>query len=514
MIRQYKIIGEWEISTGGHTAWGEKGGKRYFLKEYGTLICPTHNMVTEGVLTEKMYQKKKEKFERFFEWRSNLNEKLRSMVHEGGNIICPLEWGTYEGKFVEATEFVPGLLSQEQIERLDIKEKILILLTAIGALRTVHRLDIIHGDLKYSNIAVAKNSMGTYVGKLIDFDCSYFYSQKPSDLGGDQVYMAPEVGVCYMTEMSPESIDKVSFKADIFSLGVLFHEYVTGKRPEIDVIPREMEGKEPELIYYWEYILYGGRPKVSEKIRNARLAALILRMLDLDPSKRPTADEALDELKIIRGEIESGVERTNPKGYPLPWPEHEIEFAESALDSIYYGGKRVNSDGKKTYEFWKKYGGEIFPHTKESLISKGLAVKVAPPVKDEPWPEHKIKYVESAIRSMKFVAWHRIEVGGKKAYEFSRANGAKIRYTREKLLSVGLAVSSDVTPPPPPPGKEEPWPEHNIEFITSEIERMKFVSYRRIERVGKKAYEFVRENGQKIAYTKESAIANGLAREK
>ncbi len=464
MLRRYKLLGEWKSSTGGLTTFAEKGGHKYFLKKYDAPIRPTHDQVESGVLTEKKYQRGLERFNRFYALRSDINNALRSMACAGGNIICPLEWGIDDNKFVEATEYVPELLERGEVERLSDKDKVMVLMTAIGALVTVHKQDIIHGDLKYTNIAVAKNSMGFYVGKLIDFDCSYFCSKKPPDLGGDQIYMSPELGFCWLNEMSPDCIAQVDFKSDIFSLGVLFHEYMTRQRPEMGRIPEEMAGKDPELIYYWEYVLYGGEPQVSRKIKNKRLANLIVSMLQLDPTKRPTAQETLAELKLVRDELSGKISTTPPPPAP-PKP----------------------APAARTFE--------------------------------DPWPEHGIVYDKAALERMKFVGGKRAEIAGKKCYEFYREGGTKHPYNLDRLLSTGLAKRAGATPPPPPPatpasGFAEPWPEHNIEFVQAEINRLKYVSSTRIEVMGKKAYEFARASGTKHRYTKEKALAEGLAKNK
>jgi len=542
-LSKYKLLGEWTESTGGATTFAEKDGEKYFLKEYHSHICPSHEKVEKGIMTEKSYQKSRARFDRFLTLRSTVNERLNSIASKGGNIICPLEWGVVDGKFIEATEFVNNLIDDRSfIISLSDKEKIMILVTAIAALVSVHKKEIIHGDIKFKNIAVARKEViyggkitQNYVGKLIDFDCSFLGDNKPTSIGGDQVYMSPEVCNCWMTEMAPESIEKIDYKADIFSMGVLFHEYLTGRIPEMGTIPEELSGLSEDKIYYGEYLLYGGEPKVSELIRNPRLSALIKSMIQLEAEARPSAAEILRELKEIKNEMEKGkgttAEKPLPKpptGFDSPWEEHCISFVESVIAKMnFVGCKRIEVAGKKVYEFYRE-SGTSKRYTKEQLIMSGLAVASGAgfaepkPVKKEdkafeaPWEEHCIDFVEAELARMNYVGCKRIEVAGKKVYEFYRTTGISKRYTKEQLIMSGLAVAAgekkeeskaEVTT-----SFEAPWEEHCIEFVESELARMNYVGCKRIEVAGKKVYEFYRENGVSKRYTNEQLLMSGLAK--
>ena len=79
--------------------------------------------------------------------------------------------------------------------------------------------------------------------------------------------------------------------------------------------------------------------------------------------------------------------------------------------------------------------------TKDTPVKKEPEKKVSTEsTKYTPWDEHKISFVESQIKKMKFVKCEREEVAGKKVYAFYRENGTKHLYTVEKLIAAGLAV--------------------------------------------------------------------------
>jgi len=530
-FKQYTLSSDWKLSTCGRTAFATKGGKKYFLKEYGSVICPSEDFIEKGLMTKKGFAKKKKEFDRFYEMRSTVNERLHEIVAEGGNIISPLEWGVVNGKFMEATEFVPDIISGERDEMkkkilaLPTNEKDLIMRTAIAALGSVHRKNIVHADIKLTNIVVAKNHEGThYVGKLLDFDCSFPDTIKPTEAGGDQLYMSPEMAMCWLKEMDPSYIEKLDAKTDIFSIGVLFHEYLTGELPPMNPLPEKLKKRDSFTISYCEYILNGGIPKASPKIKNARMAALLEQMLQLDPTKRPTASEVLRELKEIDNSVTS-TPLAGRKEPPLtvadPWESHHIEFILSEIKKQNIVSIKRTRPVKKLYLCRTKDGSEE-SLTKEDVLSRGLAKPLGGATSfDEPWPEHGIEFVPEKIAVMKYVGSKRVEISGKKAYEFYRANGTKKFYTKENALLSGLAkVTGAVPPPPPAPDpsptdfNDTPWEEHGIEFVPEKIAAMKFVGFKRVEVFGKKSYEFYRANGTKKFYTKELALMSGLAREK
>ena len=88
-----------------------------------------------------------------------------------------------------------------------------------SALDCAHRAGIIHGDVKPSNIRVTENDQV----KLIDFGVARFASQVS---GSDRVLGTPAY-------LSPEQIEarKQDGRSDLFSLGVVLYEMITGVRP-------------------------------------------------------------------------------------------------------------------------------------------------------------------------------------------------------------------------------------------------------------------------------------------
>lgn len=88
-----------------------------------------------------------------------------------------------------------------------------------SALSSAHRAGIIHGDVKPSNIRVTEEEKV----KLVDFGVARFASQVN---GSDRVLGTPAY-------LSPEQIEgrKQDGRSDLFSLGIVLYEMITGIRP-------------------------------------------------------------------------------------------------------------------------------------------------------------------------------------------------------------------------------------------------------------------------------------------
>ncbi len=115
--------------------------------------------------------------------------------------------------------------------RLDVGERLDLFIQICHAIQHAHQKGIIHGDIKPSNIMVALHD-GKPVPKVIDFGISKATEARLRDrqfftayaqLVGTPAYMSPE-----QAEMGGVDIDT---RSDIYSLGVLLYELLTGRPP-------------------------------------------------------------------------------------------------------------------------------------------------------------------------------------------------------------------------------------------------------------------------------------------
>ena len=111
---------------------------------------------------------------------------------------------------------------------LPIDQAVLLVLQACDALSEAHALGIVHRDLKPSNLFLTTRANGTACLKLLDFGISKQIAPEGVDLTktgevfGTPLYMAPE-------QMARTK--DVDARSDIWSLGAVLYELLTGKSP-------------------------------------------------------------------------------------------------------------------------------------------------------------------------------------------------------------------------------------------------------------------------------------------
>jgi eukaryotic-like serine/threonine-protein kinase len=141
--------------------------------------------------------------------------------------------GRNAGRPYFVMEFVPGLpLAQFCDERrLSLRQRLELFLPVCQAVQHAHQKGVIHRDLKPSNVLVALYD-GQPMAKVIDFGIAKATGFKLTEqtlhttfgtVMGTLEYMAPE-----QAELNAFDIDT---RADIFSLGVLLYELLTGSTP-------------------------------------------------------------------------------------------------------------------------------------------------------------------------------------------------------------------------------------------------------------------------------------------
>jgi serine/threonine protein kinase len=159
-------------------------------------------------------------------------QALAMMDHP--NIAKVLDGGTTaSGRPYFVMELVRGLPITEycDAERLSIRQRLELFVLVCRAVQHAHQKGIIHRDLKPSNILVTLHD-GVPVPEVIDFGVAKATGQVLTDktvytaftqLIGTPLYMSPE-----QVELSGLDVDT---RSDIYSLGVLLYELLTGTTP-------------------------------------------------------------------------------------------------------------------------------------------------------------------------------------------------------------------------------------------------------------------------------------------
>jgi serine/threonine protein kinase len=158
--------------------------------------------------------------------------------------------------------------------RLSPDEMLAILRPTCSALVVAHAAGVVHRDLKASNISVGGPPEAPVI-KLLDFGIAKLTQVDPSAPG--LTVQGSRLGTPYA--MAPEQIrgDLVDERADIYALGVLVYQMLTGTYPFTASSPREIERLHLEAI--------PPRPSRLAPVSPA-LEAVVLRCLEKRPDQR------------------------------------------------------------------------------------------------------------------------------------------------------------------------------------------------------------------------------------
>lgn len=502
VINGYELIDGWQNSTCGKIATATKGGEKYFLKKYQTPVAPINN----GTLDAKTFANNKKLFENFVTIRKTVNSRIRPIAGRGGNIIIPCEEFIDGNQLVEVSEFVKDAVPRGELvgilSSLSLETKKMIMKTAAGALSSIHGKHIVHSDLKLENLLLVRNSAGNYVVKMLDFDSSFPIDNKPEEIIGTIDYYSPELGRYVDAEDEEEEMKKyITEKTDIFSLGLIYHFYLSGEFPEAVSLTERLQKRKDKgkIIYPWIALNSGCELQLSPEIKSAKYISLISDMLSINPEDRPTALEVLKRLQSSEAEEERVI-------IEEPFPEHKISFIKDAIVSanVLKITKYISGSDKKYNVLYK--GGKKRSLTKDEMLSNGYAKPIAPTGLTSPWPEHNIEYDAAKLASRGFVSSENVIHGGVKSYKLFRADGSESFFKLEMLLAMKYARKKDSAPCVV--DKEstescdvstdcfaEPWPEHKITFDIEIIKKKGYTSSTTKTKNGIKGYEFIRRNG-------------------
>ena len=190
------------------------------------------------------------------------------------NIVTVHDFGQSDGVFFLLMEFVDGLNLRQTMQtgNLSPQEALAIVPHICEALQYAHDQGIIHRDIKPENVLLDKTGRV----KIADFGLAKLLTHSPQDFTlthsmqvmGTPRYMAPE---------QIEHPTNVDHRADIYSLGVMFYEMLTGELP------------------------MGRFAPPSQKVQiDIRIDEIVLRSLEKEPARRyQRASDVKTELETV-----------------------------------------------------------------------------------------------------------------------------------------------------------------------------------------------------------------------
>ncbi len=211
---------------------------------------------------------------------------------------------TESGEFDFLTmEFLDGETLSEHLKRqgkLELKEALEIARQLCAGVAAAHGSGILHKDLKSSNVILTHNRDGRLRVVITDFGLATEAHLESELEGGTPDYMAPE-----LLNGAP-----ATKQSDIFALGVIFYEMVTGQSP-FESDSKQNSSKSGSLAIPSRIRTSGLWPKVNDsrflvspsgRVRNLprRWNRTILRCLEPDPKQRFESADSL--LAALEGE--------------------------------------------------------------------------------------------------------------------------------------------------------------------------------------------------------------------
>ena len=208
-----------------------------------------------------------------------------ALHHE--NIAAVLDFATDDvGRPYIVMEFVDGLSLRELVQTqapLSVERACDLACQAARGLGAAHDAGVLHRDLKPENLMLTRRADGSDWVKLVDFgvarlteDVDVTALTRDGQTPGTPHYLAPEIA---------RGEQAASVSSDVYSLGVVLFELLTGRRPHPD-------GSYNAVLRH----VAGGRAVPISEIRPdlpASLARLVDLILSPDPGERPDGTAAV-----------------------------------------------------------------------------------------------------------------------------------------------------------------------------------------------------------------------------
>jgi eukaryotic-like serine/threonine-protein kinase len=259
-------------------------GRYKFIEKIGKGAFGTVLLMEDTVVEERLILK-------FLNSNVSADEEMmKRFVHElrysrkitHKNVIRIYDFLYIQGNYAISMEYFPShtlggeIVNEKPVE---LKRAVKFGIDIATGMAVAHQVGIVHRDLKPANVLIDNDSLL----KIVDFGVAAAQSQGDTQLTktgyviGSPKYMAPE-------QILGKKVDE---RADIYSLGVILYELLTG-------VPPYSRGDHMSVMY--QHVQGKARPPIDiNKQLPLELNNVIVRCMSLDKAKRA---QSMDELRL------------------------------------------------------------------------------------------------------------------------------------------------------------------------------------------------------------------------
>ncbi|UEM23094.1 protein kinase [Skermanella mucosa] len=225
------------------------------------------------------------------------------------NVAKTLDYLSFQDRDYLVEEFIDGrdlkIVLTNEIPLLDPYLSARVLHYLSKGLAASHHVDVVHRDLKPSNIMVV-GGHGLSQVKITDFGIAKLAEDELAEAkeGGDASITGSQTMVGALPYMSPEMIESprdAGKPADVWALGAMMYELMSGKKPfgsSLKAIHAIIEAKPPAIP-----------PEISANsqmsLLGKELFSIVSSCLQKDEASRPTADSLVSQCEQLCYSMES-----------------------------------------------------------------------------------------------------------------------------------------------------------------------------------------------------------------
>jgi beta-lactam-binding protein with PASTA domain/tRNA A-37 threonylcarbamoyl transferase component Bud32 len=232
------------------------------------------------------------------------------------HVVAVYDRGEYDGTYYIAMEYLEGRSLKTIVQQeapLDPDRAIDLTIQVLRAARFAHRRGIIHRDLKPHNVIVDADGRA----KVTDFGIARAGASDMTQTGsimGTAQYLSPEQAQGH----------SVSAASDIYSIGIMLYELLTGRVP--------FDGESAVTIALKQVNERPAPPSAHNPAVTPELEEVVMRALEKDPARRfPDAESFISALQAAREGTATAVIAPVTAAAPLDPPSEAYAYPEEPL---------------------------------------------------------------------------------------------------------------------------------------------------------------------------------------